>query len=75
MKKPMNASTQLRLSILITALALLSACGGSVSEEIVGQRTLASRQACANALADGDIVSAQVACLTALEQLDAGFNE
>ena len=46
-----------------------------VSDTVVAQRTLADRQSCANALADGDIHPAQVACLVALEKLAAGFGE
>jgi len=53
----------------------LSGCETSVSDGVVASRTLADRQACANALADGVIEPAQVACLTALEKLAAGFGE
>lgn len=56
-------------------MTLLTACASSVSEDVVAQRTLEARRACANALAGGDITQAQVACLTALERLSAGFGE
>lgn len=75
MKKPMSGSTALRPLILIGALTLLIGCESKVSDAVTAQRTLADRQACANALADGDIAPAQVACLLALERLAAGFGE
>ena len=46
-----------------------------VSESVVADRTLPLRQACAGALADGEIRPAQVACLEMLDALKAGFGE
>ena len=77
MKKPMHASTWFRLLILATTMTLLSGCLGSnaVSDQVVAQRTLQDRQACAGALADSDIGKSRAACLVALERLAAGFGE
>jgi hypothetical protein len=57
------------------AMTLNAGCVNIANEEVVADRSAASRKACASALAAGVITKAQEECLTMLDVLSAGFGE